>query len=84
MRVNVESVKGLFDEDLMGGHPWFYCVPYEKDLAKCLEKLRWREFAAGRYNPAEAFRLMTTCGTGGVATTPAAGTLSPKAISISP
>jgi hypothetical protein len=40
---------------LMGGHPWWYLVPYEKDIAKSLEALRQREFKAGRYNPAEAF-----------------------------
>lgn len=39
----------------MGGHPWWYLVPYEKDIAKTLEALRQREFKAGRYNPAEAF-----------------------------
>jgi hypothetical protein len=39
----------------MGGHPWWYLVPYEKDLAKSLEALRQREFKAGRYNPAESF-----------------------------
>jgi len=39
----------------MGGHPWWYLVPYEKDIAKSLEWLRQREFEAGRYNPAEPF-----------------------------
>jgi hypothetical protein len=39
----------------MGGHPWWYLVPYEKDVAKSLEALRQREFKAGRYNPAEDF-----------------------------
>jgi hypothetical protein len=39
----------------MGGHPWWYLVPYEKDVAKGLEALRQREFTAGRYNPAEDF-----------------------------
>jgi hypothetical protein len=39
----------------MGGHPWWYLVPYEKDVAGSLEKLRQREFKAGRYNPAEDF-----------------------------
>lgn len=39
----------------MGGHPWWYLVPYEKDVAHSLETLRQREFKAGRYNPAEDF-----------------------------
>jgi hypothetical protein len=39
----------------MGGHPWWYVVPYEQDIAKSLEALRRREFEAGRYNPAEPF-----------------------------
>jgi hypothetical protein len=39
----------------MGGHPWFYSVPYGKDVAECLETLRQREFKAGRYNPSEPF-----------------------------
>lgn len=39
----------------MGGHPWWYLVPYEQDVAKSLDSLRQREFKAGRYNPAEDF-----------------------------
>ena len=39
----------------MGAHPWWYLVPYEKDVANSLEVLRQREFRAGRYNPAEPF-----------------------------
>ena len=39
----------------MGGHPWWYLVPYEKDVAGSLRALREREFKAGRYNPAESF-----------------------------
>ena len=35
----------------MGGHPWFYFVDYEPDVEVALEKLREREFQAGRYNP---------------------------------
>ena len=35
----------------MGGHPWFYFVGYEPDIAAALQKLREREFQAGRYNP---------------------------------
>ena len=39
----------------MGAEPWWYLVPYEKDVAKSLDALRQREFRAGRYNPAEPF-----------------------------
>ena len=39
----------------MGGHPWWYLVPYEKDVQSSLNALREREFKAGRYNPAEDF-----------------------------
>jgi hypothetical protein len=35
----------------MGGHPWFYFVDYEPDINAALQKLREREFQAGRYNP---------------------------------
>lgn len=35
----------------MGGHPWFYFVDYEPDVETALQKLREREFQAGRYNP---------------------------------
>jgi hypothetical protein len=35
----------------MGGHPWFYFVDYEPDINAALQKLRQREFLAGRYNP---------------------------------
>lgn len=35
----------------MGGHPWFYFVDYEPDITAALQKLRQREFIAGRYNP---------------------------------
>ena len=35
----------------MGGHPWFYFVDYEPDINTALQKLRQREFQAGRYNP---------------------------------
>ena len=34
----------------MGGQAWSYFVPYEKDLNGALQKLREREFKAGRYN----------------------------------
>ena len=39
----------------MGGHAWFYYVEYEPDLNAALQKLREREFRAGRYNPAVWF-----------------------------
>jgi hypothetical protein len=39
----------------MGAHPWFYFVPYESDVEKCLEALQRRELEAGRYNPVEPF-----------------------------
>ncbi len=39
----------------MGGHPWFYFVPYQSDVDSALQALRRREFEAGRYNPAMWF-----------------------------
>ena len=39
----------------MGGHPWFYLVAYETDIDSALQKLRQREFQAGRYNPVISF-----------------------------
>ena len=39
----------------MGGHPWFNFVEYEPDIDAALQKLRRREFEAGRYNPAVDF-----------------------------
>src|SRR5436853_7058907 len=39
----------------MGGHPYFYFVKYEPDINAALQKLREREFAAGRYNPVIPF-----------------------------
>jgi hypothetical protein len=35
----------------MGGEPYWYVVPYESDIDAALQKLRQREFEAGRYNP---------------------------------
>jgi hypothetical protein len=35
----------------MGGHPYYYVVPYRPDLQRALDDLRAQEFAAGRYNP---------------------------------
>src|SRR5262245_56561799 len=39
----------------MGGHPYWYVVPYESDIDAALQKLRQREFEAGRYNPVIRF-----------------------------
>lgn len=39
----------------MGGHAWFYFVDYEPDVNAALQKLREREFRAGRYNPVTWF-----------------------------
>lgn len=39
----------------MGGHPYWYFVPYREDLQAVLDQLREREFRAGRYNPAIPF-----------------------------
>ena len=38
----------------MGAEWWDYFVPYEEDIASALERLRQREFRAGRYRGAEA------------------------------
>ena len=35
----------------MGGHLWFYFVDYDVDVNSALQRLREREFQAGRYNP---------------------------------
>jgi hypothetical protein len=37
----------------MGAEPWDYFVPYEENIQEALEKLRQREFRAGRYRGAE-------------------------------
>jgi hypothetical protein len=39
----------------MGGHPYWYFVPYQDDIQAALGALRQREFQAGRYNPATPF-----------------------------
>jgi len=39
----------------MGGHPYWYVVPYQTDIQAALEALRQREFRAGRYNPVIMF-----------------------------
>jgi len=36
---------------IMGSSPYWYYVPYEADRNNALNKLRTREFEAGRYNP---------------------------------
>jgi hypothetical protein len=36
----------------MGAEPYYYFVQYQTDAEKALQKLRQREFAAGRYSPA--------------------------------
>jgi hypothetical protein len=41
----------------MGGHAWFYFVPYQPEIDKALHALRRREFEAGRYNPAVRFPM---------------------------
>ena len=35
----------------MGGHFYWYVVPYEPDIRRALDRLREQEFAAGRYYP---------------------------------
>ena len=37
----------------MGAEPWDYFVPYENDIQAALDKLRQREFRAGRYRGSE-------------------------------
>jgi|SRR5215470_7433614 len=39
----------------MGGHPYYYAVPYQSDINKALQALRGQEFEAGRYNPVVPF-----------------------------
>jgi hypothetical protein len=39
----------------MGGHPYWYVVPYQSNLQAALDDLRQREFKAGRYNPVTPF-----------------------------
>ena len=40
----------------MGANPYWYFVPYEADFGAALQKLRAREFQAGRYNPVTPFQ----------------------------
>jgi hypothetical protein len=37
----------------MGAEPWDYFVPYEEDIDAALQKLRRREFEAGRFHRSE-------------------------------
>lgn len=39
----------------MGGHAYWYWVPYRKDVQSALDDLRAREHEAGRYNPVIRF-----------------------------
>ncbi len=39
----------------MGGHAYWYFVPYESNVQHALDVLRDREFKAGRYNPVIRF-----------------------------
>jgi hypothetical protein len=39
----------------MGGHPYYYAVPYERNVDTALQALRKKEFEAGRYNPVVPF-----------------------------
>ena len=39
----------------MGGHAYWYFVPYKKSVQAALDDLRTREFKAGRYNPVMRF-----------------------------
>lgn len=41
----------------MGAHPYQYVVDYEEPLQRALDRLREREFEAGRYNPVLMFPL---------------------------
>lgn len=39
----------------MGAHPYWYFVPYQRDINQALQELREREFQAGRYSPVMRF-----------------------------
>jgi hypothetical protein len=45
----------LIKGQVMGGHPYWYFVPYQENVQDALDALRRREFRAGRYNPAMPF-----------------------------
>jgi hypothetical protein len=44
---------GVKKGENMGAEPWDYFVPYEADIQVALNKLREREFRAGRYRGSE-------------------------------
>jgi hypothetical protein len=50
-------MRGFFGDGarVMGGHPYWYSVPYQQDIYMALQKLRQQEFQAGRYNPVTPF-----------------------------
>ena len=39
----------------MGGHPYYYAVPHQRDISIALQALRTREFEVGRYNSVTPF-----------------------------
>jgi hypothetical protein len=39
----------------MGGHPYWYFVPFQPNAQVALDELREREFRAGRYSPVMLF-----------------------------
>jgi len=41
----------------MGGMPYWYVVDYEEPLQSALDRLRRREYEAGRYNPVVPFPM---------------------------
>jgi hypothetical protein len=49
--IGLESGASRSSGNYMGGHPYWYAVDYQEDVAAALEALRAREFEAGRYNP---------------------------------
>jgi hypothetical protein len=56
----------------MGAEPWDYFVPYEPDIQAALEKLRQREFEAGRFRgselgPGDAVEAFANTGADGTA-----------------
>lgn len=46
----------------MGGHPYWYVDKYESNLTAVLERIRQREFRAGRYNPVTPFPVFPITG----------------------
>jgi hypothetical protein len=43
----------------MGGHAYWYLVPYQEDRQKALDDLRASEFEAGRYHPVISYMTFT-------------------------